>query len=127
MPWAPPSSDLLTQSNTAAAVLMQGWVPPDQPLAPVPGDLSPANTILRQGAPARSTAYDYLSQIVHGLGRGAAAIPGLAGDIPAMAGRGAEWLGSKIAPETTAGIAETVRPIASLLTPPTSAETVGFA
>lgn len=127
MPWAPPSSDLLTQSNTAAAVLMQGWVPPDQPLAPVPGDLSPANTILRQGAPARATAYDYISQILHGLGRGAAAIPGLAGDIPAMAGQGAEWLGSKVAPETTAGIAETVRPIASLLTPPTSAETVGFA
>lgn len=112
MPWSPPASELLSQSVTAAAVM--GWTPPDAPIAPVPADL-----------PSRTR--DYTSQILHGLGRGAAAIPGFAGDIPTMAGAGLEWLGGRFVPETTAGIAGAVRPITSLLTPPTSAETVGFA
>ncbi len=78
-------------------------------------------------AAAHATVNDYLTQTLHGLGRGVAAIPGIAGDIPTLAGRGLEWLGGKVAPETTAALAGAVRPVTSLLTPPTSAETVGFA
>lgn len=89
--------------------------------------VSPAQALLQAGARPRELTQDFATQILHGLGRGVAAIPGIAGDIPNLVGSGLEWLGSKVAPETTAGIAGAINPIASLLTPPTSAETIGFA
>lgn len=113
MPWSPPASELLTQSNTAAAVM--GWTPPDAPIAPVPGDLSPG---------PRDVVQDYPIQILHGLGRGIAAIPGFGGDIANLLGYGIDWLGNKIAPETNAGIKNIIAPIPHL---PTSAQTVGAA
>lgn len=122
MPWAPPTSELLTQSNTAAAVM--GWTPPDAPIGPVPGDLSPAESILRTNAPSRDILQDYPMQILHGLGRGVAALPGLGGDIANLLGAGVDWLGNKIAPETNAGIKALIAPIPNL---PTSAQTIGAA
>lgn len=121
----PPESRIDPGSATAAAVL--AWQPPPEARieAPAPGDI--ANVIRARNAPANATINDYVTQILHGLGRGAAAIPGIAGDIPTLAGRGAEWLGSKIAPETTSAIAGAVRPVTSIVTPPTSNQTVGFA
>lgn len=85
----------------------------------------PAQALLQSGAGPRSQIQDVVTQGLHGLGRGIAAMPGFGGDISNLLGAGVNWVGNRVAPETNTAVKGLLSGVPGVL--PGSAETMGFA